>query len=434
MALFPFIQRPAAGLLLGGSAVAVLCAWYTPAIPLALSGLPTVLFALLGPNPLPAGGVSAVIAGWTLLGMALVIMRQRDVPPPRVILSAPVLLTVAMALLMLALLPSETLSAYGGSKLQLFLVGNLTFVAGGVFVGWRRRDLDLLLAVMLAVSTIGAVVLAVRLGTGGAEEVLPGRFAISPEDDPIGLGRGAAEGLLIAVYVMLSRRSATTRLWAVGALPALAIAVAGSGSRGPVVGLICGLVVLLALTATHRRGRRRLLVVAGAALIAVIAVVQTVPGSTLSRSLEVVVTSGTQLSTNGRSELWATAWQAFVDHPLLGIGSGGFAVLRPDELYPHNFLLESAAELGIAGLLAALGFVAWTVARLARAWRASHDEDRLMAAAVTALFTMAVVNALFSSALPNNKEAWLWSGVGAGLAARLLRDRGASRAGRAGES
>jgi O-antigen ligase len=416
-----------AGLVLGGAAVAVLCAWFTPALPVALSGLPTVLFALLGPNPLPAGGVSAVLAGWTALGLGLLVMRGRDVPPPRVVLSAPVLLTAGLALLMLARLPSETLSNYGGTKFQLFLVGNLVFVVAGVFIGWRRPDLNLLLYVTLAVTTLGAAVLVVKFGTGGAQEVLPGRYAISPEDDPIGLGRGAAEGLLIAIYLMLSKRAATTRLWAVAALPALAIAVVASGSRGPVVGLAIGLVVLLALTATNTRARRRLLVVAAAILVAVIAVVQTVPTSTLSRSLEVIVSSGSDLSTNGRSQLWALAWQNFIDHPLTGLGTGGFADLQPVELYPHNFLLEGAAELGIAGLLALIGLVAWTSVRIGRAWFATRDEDRLLAAVIAALFAMAVVNALFSSALPNNKEAWLWAGVAAGLAARLLGDRGLSR-------
>jgi hypothetical protein len=401
----------------------VLCAWYTPAIPVAVAGLPTILFALLGPNPLPAGGVSAVLAGWTLLGLAFVIARGRDVPPPRVVLAVPVLLTACFALLMLARLPSVNLAHFGSVKLQLFLLGNVVFVVAGAFIGWRRPDLNLLLMIMLAVATLGAVVLVIRFGTGAAQEVLPGRFAISPEDDPIGLGRGSAEGLLIAVYLMLSRRAATTRLWAVAAIPALAVAVVASGSRGPVVGLTLGLAVLLALTATQQRARRRLLLVAGAALVAVIAVVQIVPSSTLSRSLEVIVSSGSDLSTNGRSQLWATAWQGFVDHPLLGLGTGGFASVRPDELYPHNLLLESAAELGILGVLAIVGLIAWALTRIGRAWLTAHDEDRLVAALVAALLSMAVVNALFSSAIPNNKAVWLWAGVAAGLSARLLGER-----------
>jgi O-antigen ligase len=405
----------------------VLSVWYSPAIPLAVAGLPTVVFALAGPNPLPAGGVSVVIAGWTALGMAFVVMRGRDVPSPRVALAAPVLLTALMALLMLARLPDTSLTAFGSTKLVLFVVGNLVFVAGGTFIGWRRPDLDLLLKIILAVSTLGAVVLVVRFGTGGAQEVLPGRYAISPEDDPIGLGRGAAEGLLIAIYVLLSRRSATTRLWAIAAFPALAIAVVASGSRGPVVGLAFGLLVLLALTATNPRARLRLLVVAGAALGSVVAVIQTVPSSTLSRSLEVIVASGSDLSSNGRAQLWSAAWDGFVHNPLLGIGTGGFADLRGDELYPHNFLLESAVELGIVGVLAVAALVVWTLVRLARAWRATRDEDRLVAAVVTALFSTATVNALFSSALPNNKGRWLWAGVAAGLSARLLGDRGTGR-------
>jgi O-antigen ligase len=412
--------------MLGGAVIAAVIAWYSVAVPLAVAGLPNVLFALLGPNPLPAGGVSAVLAAWTALGMAFVVMRGRDVPPPSVALCAPVLLTALLGVLMIALL-SGPLNGYGGTKVQLFLVGNLVFVAGGAFVGWRRADLDLLLMIALGVAAAGALVLVVRFGGGGATEVLPDRYSISPEDDPIGLGRGAAEGLLIAIYLMLSRRAATTRLWAIAALPALAIAVVASGSRGPVVGLTFGLVVLLALTATQQKARRRLLLVSGAALAAVIAVVQTVPTSTLSRSLEVIVASGTDLSSNGRSQLWAAAWQAFVESPLTGLGTGGFADLRGGELYPHNFLLEGAVELGLLGGLALLALVTWTLVRIGRAWMASREEDRLAAAVVAALFTMAVVNALFSSSLPNNKELWLWAGVAAGLSARLLGDRGVSR-------
>lgn len=402
--------------------LAALAAWYSVAVPLAVAGLPNVLFALTGGNPLPAGGVSLLLAAWTALGVAFVIMRGRDAPPPGVALSAPVLLTGLVAVLMLVLLPSQTLGDYGGSKLQLFVVGNLVFVAGGAFIGWRPRDLNLMLTIMLVVAAVGALVLLVRFG-GGTAEVLPGRYSISPEDDPIGLARGAAEGLLIAVYLLLSRRSATTRLWAIGVLPALAVAVVASGSRGPVVGLTLGLVVLLALTATNERARRRLLLVAGAGLAAVIAVGQIVPTSTLSRSLEVIVSSGTNLSSNGRSELWADAWESFVEDPLTGLGTGGFATLRSDELYPHNFLLEGAAELGIAGALALLGLVLWVLVRITRAWSAARDEERLLAAVVAGLFSMAVVNALFSSALPNNKAVWLWGGVAAGLSARLLGDR-----------
>jgi len=62
--------------------------------------------------------------------------------------------------------------------------------------------------------------------------------------------------------------------------------------------------------------------------------------------------------------LWKSAWRAFLDKPILGIGSGAFArnlrsIVRVDEasyqlivasgLSTHNSFLEALAELGILG-------------------------------------------------------------------------------------
>jgi len=52
-----------------------------------------------------------------------------------------------------------------------------------------------------------------------------------------------------------------------------------------------------------------------------------------------------------------SAWQAFLTKPLLGWGAGGWTTLwhYSDERvlkYPHNFVLEIAAEQGLVGLAA----------------------------------------------------------------------------------
>jgi hypothetical protein len=135
---------------------------------------------------------------------------------------------------MLARLPSESLSDYGSSKLQLFLVGNVVFLIGGIFVGWRRESVDLLLLLTALVALVGALVLLFQLAGGTASTVLPDRFGVSAEDDPIALSRDGANGVLIAVYLVVAARAASVRLWAMAALPALAPGQIARQARGVV--------------------------------------------------------------------------------------------------------------------------------------------------------------------------------------------------------
>jgi O-antigen ligase len=421
--LFPFLLQPLAGILLAGAAIAILGAWYSPAIPLAMAGLPTVLFAIVGPNPLPSGGVTAIFSIWIGLGLAFAVMRRRGVPPPRVALSAPVVLTVLLAVLMLIRLPSEVLTTYGAAKLQLFLVANLVLLVGGVFVGWRHQQVDLFLALTMAVALAGALVLLAKFVGGNAATVLPDRFAVSAEDDPIALSRDSAYGVLISVYLIVAARNASVRLWAMAALPVLTVSLIAGGSRGPIVGLAVGLVVFAALASATAATRRRLLLVGLAAVAAIVVVPQVLPGATISRSFSFLTDSGIDVSSNGRLELWDQALQTIAANPLAGIGTGGFARLQPILLYPHNLLLETWVELGILGLVFTVLFAADVIRRLASAWSAVQGRARVTVAAVLSLLLAALVNAMFSGAIVNNSTMWLWAGVGIGLAASLRREQ-----------
>ena len=86
--------------------------------------------------------------------------------------------------------------------------------------------------------------------------------------------------------------------------------------------------------------------VAGGLLAAVVVVPLLVPGSALGRALSAIVGGSSGLSTNGRAQLWAQAFDLLGKHPFLGVGTGGFAALNA-EPYPHNILLEAGSELGI---------------------------------------------------------------------------------------
>lgn len=418
LAVFPLLLRPELGIAAAAAAAAVLLAARSVAYPIALAGLPTVLFGLFGAPEIGRGAVTIGFAAWAVLAMFLVTLRNRDAPPVAVLTAAPVILTVVLVGVLLWRLGDSPSDEYGSLKMQLFVAGNLVFGVGGVFVGWRNRHFELLVRLMLAVATAGALVLIYQLSTGQEVGAIPGRFSVSAEDDPITLGRNAAAGLLLAAYLALTA-SVGVRLWATATLPALAVALLASGSRGPVLGVGIGLLVLLALSLGTAAARRRVALVVTGALVAAIVVPLIVPGSTVSRSLSVVAASGTDLSSNGRLDLWSDAWDEISQRPLLGLGTGGFAAVRPDEGYPHNVFLEAATDAGVVGLLLVVAFVVAAGGRLAVAWRRAAARDRMAVAAVMALFVTAVVNAQFSGGLPNNRAVWLWAGVAVGLAGRL---------------
>lgn len=54
-----------------------------------------------------------------------------------------------------------------------------------------------------------------------------------------------------------------------------------------------------------------------------------------------------------RIDLWKTAWTVFLNHPLLGIGPNAIYIYNyqyvVDDLYSHNFILNTLAEMGILG-------------------------------------------------------------------------------------
>lgn len=66
----------------------------------------------------------------------------------------------------------------------------------------------------------------------------------------------------------------------------------------------------------------------------------------------------------GRYQFWEAGWEAFKSEPLIGVGAGGYeawwsehGTLEYFVRNAHSLVLETAAELGIVGLLLVLGFL-----------------------------------------------------------------------------
>ena len=421
LALLPVLRSPLLVFELVAALIGALIAWKSLVIPLALGGVPPLVDAIAGSDPLPKGGFTFLFSVWIALALAFAIMRGRQAVAIRALLCVSVLAScflLGMLLLRLSISPDE---AYGSTKVQLYVADVLIFMFAAVFVGARGADLRLFFVVLLAVTSAGAILFLFNLVAGYAHPSVGGRFALSTQEYPIELGRDSADGLLIAIYSVLATTRRSARVWAIAVSPALAVAMIAAGSRGPVLAFVFGLTALLALTAVNPRARRRLGFVAAAFLIATIVVPLVVPGSALGRAFSTIIGSASGLSSNGRSQLWSVAIAAFSQHTLLGLGTGGFAALNTGLLYPHNILLEVASELGVFGAAAMVAILLGFANSLVNCWRSGTGPDRLMASLLISLFLTALVNACFSDPIQGNGEVWLWGGLAIGMSARLAR-------------
>lgn len=420
--LAPLFLRPALALAMGVAGLIALVAVRSVAYPVALAGVPPVIFGIFSGNPLPEGAASVVLASAAVLAIVATVQREDDVPPPAVIAGAPLVLTVLLLCLLILREPPAPETDYGELKTAFFVVNNVVFLLAGIFVGWSAERLRTLLLATLAVSAAGAVVLVLYVAGGGHNPILPVALTFSDGDHSISMGRQMAAGLLVALAIVLGGGDRSARLVAAGSMPLLVTALIASGARGPVVALLAGAAALMFLGIQERAARRRLVVIALAVATAGAMVQVVVPQTSVVRSFSFASTD-VEGTSSGRTEMWAQALRAFREHPELGIGTGGFAEVNPPMIYPHNLLLEVGAELGIAGVLLVLGLLGHAVVRLGRAHLRAGPEDRLAVATVAALLAAALANAMFSYALHANWEVWLWVGVGTALAARVLRAR-----------
>ena len=99
---------------------------------------------------------------------------------------------------------------------------------------------------------------------------------------------------------------------------------------------------------------------------------------------------------SNRYSYWRVALGTFADHPVQGIGSGGFVVdwLQERDVLdptrePHSLYLGTLAELGLVGLAALLAFLGGIAAAARRLWRS----DPGLAAGPAAAFAVWVAHA-----------------------------------------
>jgi hypothetical protein len=144
----------------------------------------------------------------------------------------------------------------------------------------------------------------------------------------------------------------------------------------------------------------------------------------------------TQLSSNGRTEFWRVAIDAFEEKPVLGHGAGTYRFswhqLRHEpvaNLEAHSLYLQAFAELGVIGGLLVLAMVGTILWAGFAAWRAAEGRQRdLFAALLGSCLAFAVCSGIdwFWEIAVIGAVFFLAGGVlVAGRCAQLARERAA---------
>lgn len=140
-------------------------------------------------------------------------------------------------------------------------------------------------------------------------------------------------------------------------------------------------------------------------------------------------------SNSERLLLWHSAWQMFVDHPLLGIGVGNFPVAYATHYisplaverglgHAHNTYLHILAEMGITGLLSFLYLYYVLLASSYQNYKAHHSTYSLVLILATAGLLLQGMTEYNFGNPPVIRMYWFLAGIGFSAAAYQSPDRG----------
>src|SRR6267143_939575 len=322
---------------------------------------------------------------------------------------------------------------YGWDKLTRFLViSGILFFAPLVLIK-RTVDVRHFTLAML----VCAILLSIKLlfGVNDASWFDSTGHPLSSESrdvTQIGAGQVVGFGLL---WLLFCPHYSLRRFWLMLSVPLLCAALIASVARGPILFFVAVLVPFLCLRGVRAAvtATNVWLPVLLGGLLAFAASLDWLQQQESAQAKfatkrgeieEVLRGSSTPTYTAGRRlTLYRWALQMFAEKPLTGWGLGGwsyYALDRDIPAYPHNLVLEIAAEEGVLGL-AALGSLLLTVfLALRRIWRSSPDLSF-----IAPVFAFSLLATMTSGDINVNRPLWLWCGVIfalAGIVRRRVRE------------
>jgi O-antigen ligase len=295
--------------------------------------------------PIPGLGTSTRLVGIAVIGAAvLTVLAEGRFRKPDMIFGLAIAFTVASALSLLWTISYSATVEAAWSYAQLLAS---VWVAREV-ARTREQQQWLLVAVCLGLFVpLGGLLNNYR--TGVYHYSLGSRFTADGYNaDAVGLL--LALGIPIAWHLVLTFTGAVRAM----ALTYFAIAPIGillTGTRGAfLTGIVALSIVPLNLA---RQSWRSIALVTVLLVVTVVTTATMVPTSSWARisTIPAELTGGNM---NSRRELWDAGFDAFPDHPVLGVGAGAYGSLFEIQgkkfLPAHNIVIGLLVEQGILGL------------------------------------------------------------------------------------
>lgn len=252
--------------------------------------------------------------------------------------------------------------------------------------------------------------------------------------DPNFLASFQVVALPMVLVLAASARTTGGRTLLYAACATIAGSIVATLSRGGVVTLLVTLGIIAVMPAPALFGTKvRKAAFFGTAGIA-LAVFLILAGGSLNQRIESATQQGTLIGS--RADLWRGAIQGYKEHPVVGLGFGGFKAtsfgllsrtpgvnlsyhqdfrLRSGE-YVHNAYLGSLAELGPLGLLLFVGIYLAVARSLIRtAGRAKMADDPFIRSVANALLVGLLAFGVASMSLSSETSRALWMIVGLSL-------------------
>jgi O-antigen ligase len=323
-------------------------------------------------------------------------------------------LTVLLFLLLTAVLLTSfsftPARQYGAMKVTRFAVFEvLAFFAPMVLLKSRKHLRQLV---------VTFVVLSLALVVRDVIQLLhPSASVMKGDTDITQIGDGMQ--FAIAILIVVYHRIARSHWLNYSALAVLVFGLIASAARSPVVALVITLVlsITVAQPVTGFLSRKRIaMLTAVAAIVAAVALLwmQELPGAEQKvawkeAELESVV-SGSLVhggTISQRINFDLSAIEAVEHYPVLGLGAGGWSVFYSKQdlpRFPHNFILEVAAEQGLIGLTLLLTL-------LFLLFRSAHSllGESAFAFILPVLAFVVIYNSMTGDI--ENRDLWFWFGM-----------------------
>ena len=235
---------------------------------------------------------------------------------------------------------------YGAVKItHLALIGIPIMISARLFTS-SAENLKLTLQVLgwYAIFTLFIItIFVVLVGTGSTGIRLKSAYF-----GVLGLGYSAAAMSVFACYIAITGNVVSKSVALFSILYSSIVLIIGSGSRGPVLAFV------VAIALTFLRGKQivRTLSIAGVFTAVIYFVAINFASETGLARITGENESGSK-STETRIHLFEAGVNQFLDHPIIGQGTGSFSdyfLGRDVKSYPHNYFIEVSGELGLIGL------------------------------------------------------------------------------------